>query len=66
MFRKSVLQAGIKGSQLTIALEAEAASLYCQELRGDREDKGNLMFSESLKTGMKFVMLDLGGNYNHI
>lgn len=56
MFRESVLQAGIKGNQLIIALEAEAASMYCQELRGVQGNR------DTLKTGMNFIMLDLAGN----
>ncbi|XP_063413738.1 heat shock 70 kDa protein 12B-like isoform X2 [Mytilus trossulus] len=54
-------QAGIKGNQLTIALEPEAASIYCQELRTDRENKTNITFSETIKKGMKYVVVDLGG-----
>lgn len=59
--RKSAEKAGIKGDQLTIALEPEAASIYCQELRTDRENKTNITFSETIKKGMKYVVVDLGG-----
>ncbi|XP_063413737.1 heat shock 70 kDa protein 12A-like isoform X1 [Mytilus trossulus] len=59
--RKSAEKAGIKGNQLTIALEPEAASIYCQELRTDRENKTNITFSETIKKGMKYVVVDLGG-----
>ncbi|XP_063413407.1 heat shock 70 kDa protein 12A-like [Mytilus trossulus] len=59
--RKSAEKAGIKGYQLTIALEPEAASIYCQELRTDRENKTNITFSETIKEGMKYVVVDLGG-----
>ncbi|CAC5355529.1 unnamed protein product [Mytilus coruscus] len=60
--RKSTEEAGIKGDQLTIALEPEAASIYCQELRTDRENKTNITFSETIKKGMKYVVVDLGDN----
>lgn len=55
MFCECALQAGIQVNQLTIALEPEVASVYCRELRTDRDIKG-----------MKYVVVDLGGNYNHI
>lgn len=66
MFCECISQAGIKGNQLTIALEPEAASIYCQELRTDRENKTNITFSETIKKGMKYVVVDLGGNSNLI
>lgn len=63
MFWRYILQAGIKGNKLTIALEPEAASIYCQELRTNRENKDNIAFSETIKKGMKYIVVDLGGNY---
>ncbi|CAG2213168.1 unnamed protein product [Mytilus edulis] len=54
-------QAGIKGYDLTIALEPETASIYCQELRTNRDGTSNKTFSETIKKGTKYVVVDLGG-----
>jgi hypothetical protein len=56
-----ILQAGIKGSQLTIALEPEAASIYCQELKTNKEHKEDSHFSDTVKKGSKCMVIDLGG-----
>lgn len=58
MWWNSVTQAGIKDNNLMIALEPEAASISCKELRTVRE--GN-KFSASIKEGIKYVVVDLGG-----
>ncbi|XP_071127602.1 heat shock 70 kDa protein 12A-like [Mytilus edulis] len=59
--RMSAIQAGIKVDQLTVVLEPEVAFIYCQEFRTDRENKTNITFSETIKKGMKYVVVDLGG-----
>ncbi|XP_076071444.1 heat shock 70 kDa protein 12A-like isoform X2 [Mytilus galloprovincialis] len=59
--RKAAEKAGIKGKDLTIALEPETASIYCQELRTNRDGKSNKTFSETIKKGTKYVVVDLGG-----
>lgn len=54
------LQAGIKKDDLTLALEPEAASVYCQYLNSVKEDT----LSPSLgvvKPGTKYMVIDLGG-----
>jgi hypothetical protein len=56
-----LVQAGIKGSQLTIALEPEAASIYCQELKTNKEHKEDSHFSDTVKKGSKCMVIDLGG-----
>lgn len=60
--REAALQAGIKAGQLSIALEPEAASIYCQNLKTDRsENKGKNLFSATIKPGTKYMVVDLGG-----
>ena len=60
-----MLQAGIKKENLTIALEPEAASLFCMHLPVDRMSiEGNL--SESMRVspfskGRKYMVVDVGG-----
>ena len=50
------LQAGIPHANLTIALEPECASLYCQSL-----SKEKLGFDNFKKVGSKYLVLDNGG-----
>jgi len=51
-----LLQADIMNDQLTMALEPEAASVYCQHLPDMR---GSTIF----KPGSKYMVIDLGGTY---
>ncbi|KAH3842748.1 hypothetical protein DPMN_116252 [Dreissena polymorpha] len=56
--REAAYKADIKGSQLTIALEPEAASLFCQYLSTEQ------IHGESFdveRTGSKYMVIDLGG-----
>ncbi|XP_052673330.1 heat shock 70 kDa protein 12A-like [Crassostrea angulata] len=58
--REAALKAGIKKDDLTLALEPEAASVYCQYLNSVKEDT----LSPSLgvvKPGTKYMVIDLGG-----
>lgn len=63
--RESANDAGIESEQLTICLEPEAASLYCQMLPMSRLQgpdanvalKGNVSFM----MGSKYMIIDLGG-----
>ncbi|XP_076117122.1 heat shock 70 kDa protein 12A-like [Mytilus galloprovincialis] len=60
--REAATKAGIKSSQLSIALEPEAASIYCQHLKTDRQDaKEKNAFAQTIKAGMKYMVVDLGG-----
>ena len=57
----NLLKADIDGGQLSIALEPEAASLYCQLLPTEK-----LLGSEGAKfavasPGTKYMVIDLGG-----
>ncbi|VDI42555.1 Hypothetical predicted protein [Mytilus galloprovincialis] len=61
IFMKTAAEkAGIGKDQLTIALEPEAASLYCHELRLEVDKKEN-KFLQIIKSGMEFMVIDLGG-----
>ena len=57
----SVTQAGIE--RLLIALEPEAASLYCQNLQVERPNIGTQPLLSSVSTGTKYMVCDLGGEY---
>ncbi|KAL3858584.1 hypothetical protein ACJMK2_008856 [Sinanodonta woodiana] len=60
--RTAAEQAGILSDNLDIALEPEAASLYCQFLPVDKffTQKGQMHFGAA-PTGTKYMVLDLGG-----
>lgn len=58
------LQAGIKTSQLTLALEPEAASIYCQHMHlinTDGPPKVDDTFKKLVEEGKKYMVVDLGG-----
>ncbi|CAC5416772.1 unnamed protein product [Mytilus coruscus] len=57
---KAAEKAGIGKDQLTLAVEPEAASIYCHELRLESDRKEN-KFLQTIKSGMKFMVIDLGG-----
>ncbi|XP_071124637.1 heat shock 70 kDa protein 12A-like [Mytilus edulis] len=61
--REAATMAGIKTGQLSIALEPEAASIYCQHLKTDRQEdaKEKNAFAQTIKAGMKYMVVDLGG-----
>ncbi|KAL5011725.1 hypothetical protein ScPMuIL_010276 [Solemya velum] len=59
--REAAVKAGISGDSLTIALEPEAASIYCRHIplqRGERNKKSHL---ETFNPGSKYLVLDAGG-----
>ncbi|KAK3610272.1 hypothetical protein CHS0354_029731 [Potamilus streckersoni] len=60
--REAAEKAGIPSGQLKIALEPEAASLFCQYLPVEKLNSqgGNVHFS-SAPPGTKYMVLDLGG-----
>lgn len=48
--------------QLSLALEPETASIYCQQLQQTRQtDEGGASFLDVAETGTKFMVVDLGG-----
>ncbi|XP_061188242.1 heat shock 70 kDa protein 12A-like [Saccostrea echinata] len=60
--REAAISAGIPTDQLTIALEPEAASIYCQYLHFEKEDTDRTdEFLKEVSTKMKYMVVDLGG-----
>lgn len=61
--RESAEEAGIKGALLSIALEPEAASLYCQHQHVEKDidqAQSTFVFTPP-KAGTKYAVIDLGG-----
>lgn len=62
--REAAIKAGIKTNQLTLALEPEAASIFCQQMhclnKDNPEDPQNT-FQKFVKKGNKYMVVDLGG-----
>ncbi|XP_052280102.1 heat shock 70 kDa protein 12A-like [Dreissena polymorpha] len=59
--REAAYKADIAGSQLTIALEPEAASLYCQYLPTEKIHGTAGLTFDVASTGSKYMVIDLGG-----
>ncbi|XP_052097935.1 heat shock 70 kDa protein 12A-like [Mytilus californianus] len=60
-------KAGILGKNLTLALEPEAASIYCRRVAvGDSEDNEGCKAIAALGIGSKYVVLDQGGGTTDI
>ena len=55
------LQAGIEDKQLTLALEPEAAAIYCKQIAIQRFEKDDKTILSAFEPGTKFLLLDLGG-----
>ncbi|XP_056012678.1 heat shock 70 kDa protein 12A-like [Ostrea edulis] len=58
--REAAIKAGIKQEHLVIALEPEAASIYCQYLHIAKEDSASSALGV-VKPGTKYMVVDLGG-----
>lgn len=58
------LKAGIRKESLTIALEPEAASIYCQYLKFANEDTLSPTLGV-VKPGTKYMLVDFGGEDRH-
>lgn len=56
--RRAAVKAGIRGRQLKIALEPEAASIFCQHLKTERSASDGLATSP---TGTEYMVIDIGG-----
>ncbi|CAG2251357.1 unnamed protein product [Mytilus edulis] len=52
---------GIKNENLTLALEPEAAALYCRYIPQCISASGSTMSTTALEKGTKYLILDLGG-----
>ncbi|XP_053372695.1 heat shock 70 kDa protein 12B-like [Mercenaria mercenaria] len=59
--RQAAIKAGIVTERLTIALEPEAASLYCRHLPLDATVSGDNLLIAELPPGSKYMVLDAGG-----
>lgn len=63
--REAAIKAGIKTNQLTLALEPEAASIYCQHMylvdKKDGSSNEDDTFKRSVERGQKYMVVDLGG-----
>ncbi|XP_052795059.1 heat shock 70 kDa protein 12A-like [Mya arenaria] len=59
--REAAEEAGIPSDQLTIALEPEAASLYCRHLPVEKNKGSKAASLAQFKTGTKYMVLDCGG-----
>lgn len=57
--REAAVEAGIDNDRLTIALEPEAASIYCQNLPTDKLQSSGLF--DVAKAGTEYMVVDLGG-----
>ncbi|XP_060575989.1 heat shock 70 kDa protein 12A-like isoform X2 [Ruditapes philippinarum] len=59
--RDAAVEAGISNDQLIIALEPEAASIWCQELQTEfqRSDDENVLGISAI--GTRYMVVDLGG-----
>lgn len=58
--REAAIQAGIPDDYLTIALEPEAAALFCRHLPSGRF-RGEYVNLASLQPGEQYMVLDAGG-----
>lgn len=58
-------QAGIPEEQLIIALESEAAAIYCENLNSEKRKGSDHRYSIE-NDGSKFMMVDIGGKYIYI
>ncbi|KAK3611842.1 hypothetical protein CHS0354_040516 [Potamilus streckersoni] len=56
--REAATEAGIPSNQLTLALEPEVASLYCNSIPLTRADNGE---ASTLHPGAKYILVDAGG-----
>ncbi|KAK3100734.1 hypothetical protein FSP39_024387 [Pinctada imbricata] len=59
--REAAEEAGILMHNLSLALEPEAAALYCKVLPMERLEQGSSSNLSAFKPGMRYMILDLGG-----
>jgi hypothetical protein len=58
---KISLKAGLLTSKLTIALEPEAASIFCRHLSVDTTISGGNISIAKMPVGTRYMVLDAGG-----
>lgn len=56
-----LIKAGIPDNQLEIALEPEAASIYCQLMHLDDIQRDNTSEKWERTSGVNYMVIDLGG-----
>ncbi|XP_060587184.1 heat shock 70 kDa protein 12A-like [Ruditapes philippinarum] len=61
LMRESALQAGLPSNSIVIALEPEAASVYCRQLDVCAVNRDTGVMLSSLEVGSKYLVLDAGG-----
>ncbi|XP_052795057.1 heat shock 70 kDa protein 12A-like isoform X2 [Mya arenaria] len=59
--REAAEEAGIPGNRLSIALEPEAASLYCRHLPVEKHVGDQACVMSKFKPGARYLVLDAGG-----
>ena len=59
------IQAGIHPDQLMIALEPEAASLYCKYLPLEKFEESDGPGLDAFSPGWRYLVLDAGGKENY-
>ncbi|XP_064601153.1 heat shock 70 kDa protein 12B-like [Liolophura sinensis] len=60
--RKAALQSGILGDQLAIALEPEAASIFCQSLLANSRSDDEFCDADDIsRNGSRYIVVDAGG-----
>lgn len=58
-----ISQAGISTDKLTIALEPEAASIFCRHLSVETTVSGGNISIAKMSVGTRYMILDAGGRY---
>ncbi|VDI64149.1 Hypothetical predicted protein, partial [Mytilus galloprovincialis] len=59
--REAAVKGGIPNSQLMLALEPEAASIYCKHIPSERMVCGGKSTLDAFSPGTKYLILDAGG-----
>ncbi|KAL3878936.1 hypothetical protein ACJMK2_031260 [Sinanodonta woodiana] len=59
--REAAVEAGINDKQLLIALEPEAASLYCRHIPLELKESGGTSCIVPLSPGTRYIVVDAGG-----
>ncbi|XP_060574858.1 heat shock 70 kDa protein 12B-like [Ruditapes philippinarum] len=59
--REAAVQAGLLTNKLTIALEPEAASIFCRHLSVDTAISGGSLSIAKMPVGTRYMVLDAGG-----
>ncbi|KAK3599539.1 hypothetical protein CHS0354_006674 [Potamilus streckersoni] len=63
--REAAIQAGISNDQLLIALEPEAASIYCRYIPLEIKSSDGGTTVVSFSPGTRYIVVDAGGKHTH-